>query len=170
MEMYPRCIQKLLNGDRVLHSCASAFILPGKNPAGILSLGSQAMAVIFGGNSTSSLAALHYQTLTERLPPTESSTKFHHTIIWMSMAREINPVNWGLKLDGEELVPVICDMNAAPETLLKIIHCNCKSDCSSNRCSCRAYGLPCSYVCGSCQVTHCDNQLSDELEDSVEVS
>ncbi|KAJ8893546.1 hypothetical protein PR048_006144 [Dryococelus australis] len=59
--------QKLLNCDRVLHSCASAFTLPGKNPADIISLGSQAMAVIFGDNSTSSLAALRCQTLTKKV-------------------------------------------------------------------------------------------------------
>ncbi|KAJ8882464.1 hypothetical protein PR048_014272 [Dryococelus australis] len=84
-----RKFQKLLNGDCVLHSCASAFTLPGKNPADITSLGSQVMAFISGGNSTSSLVVLRYHTLTkkgvtaksfvhpERLPPTESSAKFH---------------------------------------------------------------------------------------------
>ena len=49
--------RKLLKGDHVLQSCANAFTLPGKNPADIVILGSQAMAVIFGGNSTNSLAA-----------------------------------------------------------------------------------------------------------------
>ncbi|KAJ8890060.1 hypothetical protein PR048_009566 [Dryococelus australis] len=104
-------LPKLLNGDRVLHSCVSAFTLPGKNSADIISLGSQAMAVIFGAKSTSSLATLRYQTLMkkvvtaksfvhpERLPPTESSTKFHclrvdyQTMMWTSRAREMNPVN-----------------------------------------------------------------------------
>ncbi|KAJ8880605.1 hypothetical protein PR048_017075 [Dryococelus australis] len=77
--------QQLLKGDRVLHSCATGFALPGKNPADIVRLGSQAMAVIFGGKST------------------ETSTKFHclrvyyQTMIRMSMASKMNPANWGWK-------------------------------------------------------------------------
>jgi hypothetical protein len=167
--------QKLLKHESVLYSCANEFTTPHKNPADLVSLGIQAMAVIFGGNSTISLAALRYQILTkkvtsaksfvkpERLPPTESSTKYHcmrsyyQIMTWMGMAGEMNPENWGWKLVNDELVPIMCNMNAAPDCLLKIIHCSCTTGCGGKRCSCRRYGLPCSFVCGSCQVTHCDN-------------
>lgn len=167
--------QKLVKHESVLHSCAIEFTTPHKNPADLVGLGIQAMAVIFGGNSTMSLASLRYQTLMkkviaaksfvkpERLPPTESSTKFHclrvyyQIMTWMGMAGGMHPDNWGWKLDGNELLPVMCDMNAAPDTLLKVIHCSCTTSCSGKRCSCRKYGLPCSFVCGPCQVTHCDN-------------
>lgn len=88
--------------------------------------------------------------------------------MWINAATKMNPVNWGWKTDDDELVPILCDMNAAPDTLSNIIHGNCKTDCSDNRCSCRTYGLPCSSVCGSCQVTHCDNQVLDELDSSDE--
>ncbi|KAJ8873138.1 hypothetical protein PR048_026755 [Dryococelus australis] len=53
----------------VLHSCAFSFSLSGKNPTDIISLSSQEMAVIFGGKSTSSLEALHYQPLTNESSP-----------------------------------------------------------------------------------------------------
>lgn len=36
----------------------------------------------------------------------------------MNMATEMSTLNWGCKLTGDELVPVICDMNAAVDTLL----------------------------------------------------
>lgn len=106
------------------------------------------------------LAALHYQVLMKNvvtaksfvhpgcLSPTDTSTKFHcvrlyyQTMIWMSMATEIYPVNWGWILYGDELVPIMCYINAAPNTLFKIIHCNCKTGCSDNRCGCRPYRLP----------------------------
>lgn len=84
------------------------------------------------------------------------------------MATETNPVNWDWKLDGDELLPVMCDMNAAKDTLLKIIRCSCITSCSGNCCSCRTYGLTCSSVCGSCQVTRCDDQVLDELDSSDE--
>lgn len=38
------------------------------------------------------------------------------------MANEINPANWGWKLDDDELVPEMCDISAAPDPLLKIVH------------------------------------------------
>lgn len=55
------------------------------------------------------------------------------TMIWMIRATETNPVNWGWKLDDNEFVPVMCEMNTAPDPLLKIIHCKCKTGCSGNR-------------------------------------
>ena len=76
------------------------------------------MMVMFGERSmTGSLAALRYYLLTkkivsatsfvtpERLPPTQSSTKYHcfrtyyQTMTWMGMtATDIDPVIWGWKL------------------------------------------------------------------------
>lgn len=53
-----RLSKKPFKGDRVLHSCATVVTLPGKNTTYIVSLGSHAMTVIFGGNRTTSLAAL----------------------------------------------------------------------------------------------------------------
>lgn len=34
---------------------------------------------------------------------------------------EMNPVNWNWKLDGDELETVMCDINVAAVTLLKIV-------------------------------------------------
>lgn len=67
---------------------------------------------------------------------TEPSTKLYclrtcnQTMI---STAEINLVNWGCKLDGNELVVLMCDMNAAPDSLPKIIHCNCKTGFSGRK-------------------------------------
>ncbi|KAG1669042.1 Tryptophan 5-hydroxylase 2 [Nymphon striatum] len=179
--------EKLVKGDQVLQSSANAFTLRGRNHTDVENLGIQAMSVTFGGESTCSLATLHYRIFTkkiaaaksfitpERLPPTESATKFHclrvyyQTMTWMGMESGIDPLDWGWKLEDNQLVPIMPDMNAAPDALLKMVHCNCTTGCSGPRCSCRKHGLPCTSACGSCQLTHCDNQLiqvADELEDS----
>ena len=84
---------------------------------------------------------------------------------WMEMQSDINPVDWGWNLDNNQYVPVMSDMNAAPDTLLKMIHCNCTTACSTARCSCRRYGLFCSAACGPCQLDSCENQDTEELED-----
>ena len=49
-----------------------------------------------------------------RLPPTESSTKFHF----------LDVVNWEWKLEGNQLVPIVTQMNAAFDNFLIMIHCN----------------------------------------------
>jgi 5'-3' exonuclease len=179
---------KLITGNQILQSCAKTFTSPGKNRTEIENLGCQAMAAIFGGKNTSALATLRYDLLCkkvvsaksfvmpERLPPTESSTNFHclrvyfQTMTWMGMASNIDPLNWGWKLEDNQLVPIMSSMNAAPDSLLKIVHCNCASGCNTARCSCRTYGLPCASACGSCQLTSCDNphnhqDFLDELEE-----
>ena len=181
--------QKLIKGDPVLQTCANAFTLPGNNHNNIENLGCQAMVVMFGGKGTCSLDALRYDILSkkvvfsksfvnpERLPPTESSTKFHcfrvyfQTMTWMGTDNDLDPLKWGWRLENNQLIPIMSDMNAAPETLLKMVHCNCATGCNTLRCSCKKYGLPCTSACGSCQLTSCDNshnQLSEELEDVFE--
>ena len=110
-------------------------------------------------------------------PPTESSTKFHclrvyfQTKTWMGMDSDVDPLNWGWRLEDNQLIPIMSDMNAAPDTPVKMVHCNCTTGCNTPRCSCKRYGLPCTSACGSCQLASCDNshnQLSEELENSFE--
>ena len=81
--------QYLAKGDHVLRSCVTAFTIPNQTTKLIDNLGCQAMAVLFGGNGTDSLATMRYNIFSqkfvsasscispERLPPTESATKLH---------------------------------------------------------------------------------------------
>ena len=46
------------------------------------------------------------------------------------------------------------DGNPVPEELLVLTKCSCNSGCSSNRCSCRTAGLPCT---DACKFSGCDN-------------
>lgn len=133
------------------------------------------MVVLFGGKGFESLASLRLSTLSkkivsaksfvapERLPPTVSSTKLHslrvyyQIMVWTGKESDMDVLNWGWKLVDGQLTPVMSDMNAAPDKLLKMIHCNCKTACGTPRCSCRVYGLPCTPACGQCQLQSCDN-------------
>ena len=153
--------QKLAKGDHVLRSCAIAFTIPNQRTEVIDNLGCQAMAVLFGGNVTDSLATMRYNIFIkkvvsassfvspERLPPTESATKHHcrrayyQVRVWAGKEEGMDPRNWGWNLQDNRLVPVMSTMNAAPDNMLKIIHGNCSTACKTLRCSCRRYGLPC---------------------------
>ena len=182
--------QKLVKGDPVLRSCANAFTIPNQTTEVIDDLGCQVMAVLFGGQCTDSLATMRYNTFSkkvvsassfvtpERLPPTESATKLHsrrayyQIMVWMGKEQGMDVRNWGWNLQDNRFVPLMSRMNAAPDSLLKVIHCNCSTACKTLRCSCRRYGLPCTAVCGPCQLEECDNPhnkfLSEDSEDDDE--
>ena len=145
------------------------------------------MAVLFGGKHTDSLATLRHKIFSkkvasassfvasERLPPPESATKLHchrvyyQIMIWMGKTEGMNAKNWGWNLVDNQFIPIMSRMNAAPDGLLKVIHCNCSNPCQTLRCSCRQYGLPCTAACGSCQNQKCDNPhnifVPDESDD-----
>lgn len=55
------------------------------------------------------------------------------------------------------VAPVTTTMDAAPEQLLHIISCKCKSGCATAGCSCKKAGLLCSAVCKHCVGTSCEN-------------
>ena len=149
--------QKLINGDPILQSCANAFVLPEQPCETITELGNQAMAVIYGGKCDDSLSLLRYNSFSkkvavsksfvtpERLPPTSSSTRFHslrvyyQIMVWIGRECDMDLLKWGWKLEANQLVPVMSVMKAAPETLLKMIHCNCSTACSTNLCSCTSF-------------------------------
>jgi hypothetical protein len=108
----------------------------------------------------------------ERLPPTSRAAYFHglrvhHQIVsWMMIDTNddstLSVDEWGWELDDGLLVPVKTDIDVAPENLLQIVRCNCKSlknQCGSNLCTCRKHGLPCSKTCGSCHGEDCLNKM-----------
>ena len=48
-------------------------------------------------------------------------------MLWKDLANDnLDPEQWGWKLDGTILVPVMTDQAPAPESLLKFVQCKCK--------------------------------------------
>ena len=163
-------LPEISKSDPVMKSCSSAFILQHKSQEDISDLGENLMVDLFGGKSSDTLSSLRHIIFTkkvanasERLPPTSAATRFHsqrvyfQIMVWMGMANEMNPTEWGWKKENDQLIPIMTQNSAAPEELLKIIKCNCSRGCKSSRCGCRRYGLPCTAACGHCQTENCDN-------------
>ena len=46
---------------------------------------------------------------------------------------QFDPEKWGWRLDGTKLNPIMTDLPAAPEALLKFVRCKCKLT-SRNKC------------------------------------
>lgn len=164
--------QKTIRGDRIISSCSKIFTSKNIDKEEIIKHGHRMFVHLFGGKEES-LSSLRHHIFTkkaltgnifitpERLPPTASAASFHslrvyfQIMIWMEMGSDMNPTEWGWKCENNKLKPIMTDVNVAPESLLKVIHCSCLGGCKSMRCSCRRYGLPCTLICGSCQTDHC---------------
>ena len=87
----------------------------------------------------------------------------------------MDALEWGWKVDNNQMVQIMTDMKGAPGNLMKMIHNSCQSCspdyfqynyiinyviyCFNN--SCRRYGLPCHTGCEPCQTDSCDNPCSD---------
>ena len=182
--------QKFVHGDKDIESCAVCFTSPGQTYAKVEECGNKAMVLLFGGKPTDSLATLRCNILKkkvvsatcfvtpERLPPTESATKFHarrcyyQIMTWLGKETDLDAEDWGWKCENNQYHPVMSDKSPAPDSLLKIVHCNCTTACTSRRCTCRGYGLSCTSACGKYQTENCESpfnpsQLANsDLDDS----
>ena len=153
--------------------CVSAFIFQPKSQEDVSDLGKDLMvaslmiryqqcAISFSPRKWQLLKHLSLL-LPGRLPPTSPATRLYsqrvyfQIMVWMGMANEMNPTEWGWKQESDQLIPIMTQNSAAPDKFLKIIHCNCVGGCKSSRCSFRHYGPPCTAVCGPCQTENCDN-------------
>ena len=106
-----------------------------------------------------------------RLPPTERASYFHglrvyHQMkVWINLSKvDLTPTDWGWEIKDGKMVPIKTDMPPAPESLLKIIRCACKKECST-RCSCKRAGLKCAASCRECHGLNCQNTPVIDNED-----
>ena len=108
--------------------------------------------------------------LPERLPPTERAAHYHclrvhlQVLQWKHLSTSIphmNATEWGWKFEQGHFEPIATDLKPAPDDILKVIRCSCKStsknQCGSNSCSCRKNGLHCVSACAECHADACMN-------------
>ena len=58
------------------------------------------------------------------------------------------PNEWGWEETDMVWSPISTDVPPAPEDLLKVIRCNCNTDCSSQGCSCKKHVMKGFLACG----------------------
>lgn len=94
------------------------------------------------------------------LPPTSVAARQHINRVYYQiqtwLGKNLEPQEWGWKLENEILEPITTLLPPAPAELLNTIFCNCKNGCGS-RCGCRKSGLLCSLACGQCNGQACLN-------------
>ena len=76
---------------------------------------------------------------------------------------EEDRLGWMTK--DENVVPVMTLLPPAQDELFSVIICNCTTDCSTARCSCRKHSLECSPACGQCRGIRCSNSIAADISD-----
>lgn len=141
----------------------------------IISAGENALVAACNGKPGQSINDLRFQRFCvkassyttasvkpQSLPPSEAATRCHSLRVfyqvqeWRGRGEELDPEDWGWKIRDGRLIPTPTHLDAAPQTLLKVIRCNCRTGCNSMRCSCRKNGIECSTACGECRGV-CEN-------------
>ena len=155
----------------------------------ILLAGENSLVCLYGGRPGQKLDILRYQKYCEKvasrstriqpqsLPPTSCAAGFHSLRVrlqvqqWKEHDAGMALGDWGWNVDDQQVTPVMTSKPPAPAALLQIVRCNCQTDCSSRRCTCRRHGLEWSPACGQCKGTGCTNSgtLSEEdADDAIE--
>ena len=108
------------------------------------------------------------------MPPTERAAYFHglrahYQIMCWSLIKDgeddffsFEVCKWGWKTHKTGvLIPVKTDQPFAPDSLLKVIRCKCKTStknpCGTKICTCKKYNLACVSSCGDCHGVDCNN-------------
>ena len=118
---------------------------------------------------SNSVSFLQIQTL----PPTTAAAEqhckrtFYQVIEWTKRDEDLqlDPLDWGWTMSNGKLVPVKTCLPAAPDELINVICCKCKSNCDNRRCSCRKHGLQCTTACTDCRGRSCSNAEQVEAEE-----
>lgn len=148
------------------------------------------MISLYGGESSDSIddlrarkfftkvASSKISVKVQSLPPTSAATSYHSLRVylqvqqWIGKGNDKNPTDWGWQVASDKIVPTKTNLQPAPELLLKVIRCSCKTNCDSKRCNCRKHGLECSPGCGECRGTSCTNSPAaccDSDDDGIEL-
>jgi len=65
---------------------------------------------------------------------------------WKTLSCDtLRPTDW--HLEGDHLTPVTTDLPIAPNEILHVVRCGCKTLCSTASCTCRRNGLHCMPAC-----------------------
>ena len=166
-------VLKKLRSNTFFREQAAVFQDPDATPEDIRNAGENALVCLYYGKPGDKLNTIRVQHFHRKvsastscvqprtLPPTSAAAKYHSLRVYHQVQQwrgvHKRATEWGWRLKDDKMLPVATDLQPAPEYLLEAINCNCKTDCSSRRCSCVKFGLYCSPACGQCKGLLCCN-------------
>ncbi|KAG1676992.1 Transient receptor potential-gamma protein [Nymphon striatum] len=112
-----------------------------------------------------------------QLPPTlgslvpHTARAYHMALIWKTSKEPCPqfppPTDYFWELVDGRLKPVYCTNLPAPETLLELRKCSCKTGCTKNSCGCKKNNLKCTDMCGCgelCQNIYHESTLDERAD------
>ena len=152
---------------------AAIFLRGDCNKNEIMDAGEQIFMLLYDGVQNENLEELRFKMFCAKTSKSASyltaAAKYHSFRVYLrvqsKLGNQFDPLNWGLKVAENYLVPLGTDLPAAPLHLLSVFRCNCKSHCDTKRCICRNYGFDCSLLCSSCYGIECLNTSVTYLEE-----
>jgi len=177
---------KKIENDPVFYNQAKVFSQPDQAKEAIIAAGEKALVSMYGGAEDEGLDSLRYRRFCDKvskgttavepqsLPPTSGSSKYHSLRVyyqvmeWKDACINMRPEDFGWNVADGRYLPIQTDQPAAPSELLDVICCSCKKDCTTRRCTCRKYGLPCTNVCRECRGVSCTNSQLPDLSNAYD--
>ncbi|CAG2217816.1 unnamed protein product [Mytilus edulis] len=143
--------------------------------------GEKVITFLYGGVPHEGLDILRYKKFANRvltckeviqihtLPPTTETAAYHSLRAYFQVqtwigGEEIDPCDFGWLIVNGKLMPIKTKRQPAPQRLLSIIRCNCKTNCDTRRCTCRKHGLECNISCGECRGQSCMNSRHGDID------
>ncbi|VDI23197.1 Hypothetical predicted protein [Mytilus galloprovincialis] len=181
---------KRLRENAFFRELASVFLKQDATSDDVIQSGQSALVILYGGETGESLDQLRYRKFNHKvltnslscvhvqsLPPTSEAASQHCKRAYYQIQEWTNdsvhmlsPSDWGWVLQGTSLCPIRTILPPAPDNLLHVIRCKCKSGCDTRRCTCRKNGLDCSSACSECKGLNCSNckvlEIHEDEDDS----
>lgn len=163
---------------------AEVFVDSRSSPENVIEAGNHALVSLYNGAEDETLNSLRLRMFYEKtarstaaleprtLPPTSGAAKYHslrvyqQVQVWLGNGDQKPPEQWGWKVSDGRLVPILTDNPPAPQHLLEVIRCSCKTGCYTMRRTCKKNGLDCSMACSECRGVCSNRSLSVEGSDS----
>jgi hypothetical protein len=174
----------LLKKNIESRECAQIFNSDTSTASMIVTAGERFLLTLYGApRTTTSLNEHRYHSFTKAvakspvhtelrlasLPPTLRAAEQRSKRVYLQVqqwhGRELPPTEWGWTLKNSLLVPVRTKASPAPDNIMNLISCNCKTGCGST-CGCRKAGVKCSILCGHCRGSACTNCQELDLDGS----
>ncbi len=107
-----------------------------------------------------------------KLPPTLGALEEHikrvrlQSRVWcqatIMQQQPFEPLEFGYYKDTDgQMLPVTTKVLPAPQAIIELVRCQCKTDCSTQRCSCRKNNLSCTELC------LCDTECTNDEDCNI---
>lgn len=186
-----KAVELIKANDEAKHA-AEPFLNQSSSKDTIATNGERFVLLLYGLSKFSNLNEARYYSFTRitkksslksdfelaKLPPTSEACHQHLFRVYLQvqswLGNKLRPTDWGWRYEQTKncdkqrkiLRPVISMKPMAPDNLLSMVSCSCKTGCGLY-CGCRKSGFTCSAMCEHCNGLSCTNPLQyhDDFND-----